>query len=233
MAQRKGRTGCINIGYYFRLITNKLYNKLPNYPTAEIKRRPLETPILKLKIYEPEKEPIEIIEKTIEPSEEDKIINTLFRLEKMGTLIQGDFPNKRIGIFTKEKKENDLNVISTKAIPEKIIFKSGIITKVGRIFTELPINIKYSRLIMISYTLGEIDLGITLTAIIFKINQCFWVQINVIGLIYIIQKIIIAFKNSAILSHVILLIKNCIINGVKNSWERILNSIPNLKLLII
>ena len=174
--QRKGRTGRINKGYYFRLITNKLYNKLDEYPKAEILRTPLETPILKLKIYEPEKEPQEILMKTIEPPEEEKIINTLFRLEKMGALIQGHFPDKGKGIFNNNNKKiitNNLNVTTTKEIQNKINYKSGIITKVGRIFAELPIDIKYSRLIMIAYALGEIDLGITLAAIISQDKSMF------------------------------------------------------------
>ena len=149
--QRKGRTGRTNKGFYFRLITKRLYEKLTDHPKAEILRTPLETPILKLKIYEPTKEPQDILMKTIEPPEEDKIINTLFRLEKMGALIKG------------KVQKDDYNSLSMK---KKVNYKSGVITTIGKIFAELPIDIKYSRLIMISYALGEIELGITLAAIL-------------------------------------------------------------------
>jgi ATP-dependent RNA helicase TDRD9 len=167
--QRKGRTGRTNKGFYFQLITRKLYNKLTNHPVAEILRTPLETPILKLKIYEPEKEPGDILLKTIEHPSEDKIINTLFRLEKMGALIQGHKEN--IYVIESKTGQNSGAIITNSV--KKTIYKSGIITKVGRIFAELPIDIKYSRLIMIAFALGEIDLGITLAAIYHKINRCF------------------------------------------------------------
>ena len=167
--QRKGRTGRTNKGFYFRLITKRLYEKLTDHPKAEILRTPLETPILKLKIYEPTKEPQDILMKTIEPPEEDKIINTLFRLEKMGALIQGEYINTTgINIF-----RDKLGVSISKKSENKVFYKSGIITKVGRIFAELPIDIKYSRLIMIAYALGEIDLGITLAAIISQEKNMF------------------------------------------------------------
>ena len=168
--QRKGRTGRTNKGFYFQLITKKLYNKLTNHPIAEILRTPLETPILKLKIYEPEKEPGDILLKTIQPPQEDKIINTLFRLEKMGALIQGNYAMKKV---EEEPVVDPQTGWVKKVVKDKKIYKSGIITKVGRIFAELPIDIKYSRLIMIAFALGEIDLGITLAAIISQDKSMF------------------------------------------------------------
>ena len=171
--QRMGRTGRTNKGYYFRLITKKLYDRLEDHPTPEILRTPLETPILKLKIYEPENEPQDILLKTIEPPEEEKIINTLFRLEKMGALIQGKYELNR-NFIDKKIIDDDMNVeVTKKNYNNKYIYKSGIITKVGKIFAELPIDIKYSRLIMIAYALGEIDLGITLAAIISQDKSMF------------------------------------------------------------
>ena len=171
--QRKGRTGRVNKGYYFQLITEKLYSKLDDHPRPEILRSPLETPILKLKIYEPEKEPQDILLKTITPPSEETIIKTLFRLEKMGALIQGRYIND-----LEDNNETKINTTKTgitfaKKIEKKNYYKSGIITKVGRIFAELPIDIKYSRLIMIAYALGEIDLGITLAAILSQDKSMF------------------------------------------------------------
>ena len=171
--QRKGRTGRVNKGYYFQLITEKLYRKLEDHPRPEILRSPLETPILKLKIYEPEKEPQDILLKTISPPSEETIINTLFRLEKMGALIQGRYVNDLEDNEELKIKKNKSGVIFKKKVGKKNYYKSGIITKVGRIFAELPIDIKYSRLIMIAYALGEIDLGITLAAIISQDKSMF------------------------------------------------------------
>jgi len=152
--QRKGRTGRVNTGYYFQLITKKLSDSLDDHPKPEILRTTLENPILKLKIYEPETEPSEILLKTISPPSEETILRTIFQLEKMGALIKGNI------VKIKKDSNNDSNEESV------IYYKSGVITKIGRIFAELPIDIKYSRLIMISYALGEIDLGITLAAIL-------------------------------------------------------------------
>ena len=153
--QRKGRTGRVNSGFYFQLITKKLSESLSDHPKPEILRTTLENPILKLKIYEPEYEPSDILLKTINPPSVGTILRTIFNLEKMGALIRG----KVIEFKTKEGI--------------KKYYKSGIITKIGRIFAELPIEIKYSRLIMISYALGEIDLGITLAAILSQDKSIF------------------------------------------------------------
>ena len=171
--QRKGRTGRVNKGYYFQLITEKLYKKLEDHPRPEILRSPLETPILKLKIYEPTQEPQDILLKTINPPSEETIVNTLFRLEKMGALIQGHYTYDLEDNIEIREKRNKNGTIITKVLPRKNPYKSGIITKVGRIFAELPIDIKYSRLIMIAYALGEIDLGITLAAIISQDKSMF------------------------------------------------------------
>ena len=157
--------------YYFKLITEKLNRKLTDYPESEILRMPLERLILKLKIYKIIKEPQEILMKTIKPLKKDKIINTILKLENIGALTLGYFPKKREGIF----KENETMIISKKESLNKTIYKykSGNITKVGRIFAELPIDIKYSRLIIIAYALGQIDLGITLAAILSQEKSIF------------------------------------------------------------
>ena len=155
--QRKGRTGRINNGYYFQLIRKKLYEALDDHPKPEILRTPLDNPILKLKIYDPEREPSDLLLRTISPPSEEAILRTIFKLEKMGALIKGNIINKNNYI----KGENNT------------YYKSGVITKIGKIFAELPIDIKYSRLIMISFALGEIDLGITLAAILSQERSIF------------------------------------------------------------
>ena len=150
-SQRKGRIGRVNHGFYFQLITSELYESLEEFPIPEILRISLEIPILKLKIHEPNKEPNDILLRTINPPEEEIILRTIFKLEKMGALIKG------------KVQKDDYNSLSMK---KKVNYKSGVITTIGKIFAELPIDIKYSRLIMISYALGEIELGITLAAIL-------------------------------------------------------------------
>ena len=162
--QRKGRIGRVNTGYYFQLITEKLYNNLDEKPVPEILRISLEIPILKLKIYEPEKEPKDILLKTINPPDEVTILRTIFKLEKMGALIKGKILNC------------DFN---SPNVNKRINYKSGVITTIGKIFAELPFDIKYSRLIMLSYSLGEIELGITLAAILSQERPIFLSSENV------------------------------------------------------
>ena len=94
--QRKGRTGRINNGYYFQLIRKKLYEALDDHPKPEILRTPLDNPILKLKIYEPEKEPSELLLRTINPPSEEVILRTILKLEKMGALIKGNIISIKI-----------------------------------------------------------------------------------------------------------------------------------------
>ena len=149
--QRKGRTGRVGEGYYFQLITKNSYKKLKPQPIPEIKRVPLETCILKLKIYEKDEEPENILNKTINKPSLQRIINSISRLEKMGALIN-------VKINNNDKEFN---------------YYSGEVTKIGHIFADLPIDVKYSRLIIIAFALGKIDVGITLAAILSQDRSIF------------------------------------------------------------
>ena len=156
--QRKGRIGRVNTGFYMQLITCELYDSLDEHPVPEILRISLENPILKLKIYEPDREPNDILLKTITPPNEILILRTIFKLEKMGALIKGYVIKDDYYPYSDKKKIN---------------YKSGTITTIGKIFAELPIDIKFSRLIMISYSLGKIEVGITLAAILSQDRSIF------------------------------------------------------------
>ena len=120
------------------------------------------------------------------PPSQEKIINTIFRLQKMGAIINLEFgAKKEENKMIEEEKEfneeikNSNNVIIIKKnnnISEnkkKIIYKSGKITNIGRIFADLNVDIKYSRLIIISYVLGQIEVGITLAAILSQERSLF------------------------------------------------------------
>ena len=174
-AQRRGRTGRVRKGKYFQLITRDLFRKFESYQVPEILRSPLETPILKLKIYDQEEEPEKILRQTMSPPSQEKIINTIFRLQKMGAIINFQFgnndePNNIIDI-------NDIEEISERNNSSKnkkeIKYKSGNITNIGKIFANLNVDIKYSRLIIISYVLGQIEVGITLAAILSQERSLF------------------------------------------------------------
>jgi HrpA-like RNA helicase len=82
----------------------------------------------------------------------------------MGALIKGKILNCDFNSPNVNKRNN---------------YKSGVITTIGKIFAELPFDIKYSRLIMLSYSLGEIELGITLAAILSQERPIFLSSENV------------------------------------------------------
>ena len=172
--QRKGRTGRVREGKYFQLITKELYQQLQEYQIPEILRSPLETPILKLKIFDEKEEPEKILRQTMSPPSQEKIINTIFRLQKMGAIINLEFGakdnnNNNRNECEEMKDSNDVIIIKKNNFPQNkknIEYKSGKITNIGKIFADLNVDIKYSRLIIISYVLGQIEVGITLAAIL-------------------------------------------------------------------
>ena len=161
--QRKGRTGRVARGYYFQLITKNLYNKFKDHQEPEILRTPLETPILKLKLYDQNEEPEKILFKTMNPPTQDAIIKTIFRLQKMGALVDVNFNDNQEIMDIEESYQEQ----------KGIKYSSGKITKIGRIFADLPIDIKYSRLIILSYSLGQINVGISLAAILSQDRSLF------------------------------------------------------------
>ena len=158
--QRKGRIGRISTGYYLKLIPKTLFDQLDEFPKSEILSKTLEIPILKLYLYTNNfNSSIEIIKNCFNvPSE--KVINNSFNiLENMGALIKNNKVDEFDNIdFLNDNKNNQYDYI---------------LTNVGKIFTELPLELKYSRLIVISYCLGNINLGITLASILSQEKSIF------------------------------------------------------------
>ena len=158
--QRKGRIGRISTGYYLKLIPKTLFDQLDEFPKSEILSKTLEIPILKLYLYTNNfNSNIEIIKNCFNvPSE--KVINNSFNiLENMGALIKNNKVDEFDNIdFLNDNKNNQYDYI---------------LTNVGKIFTELPLELKYSRLIVISYCLGNINLGITLASILSQEKSIF------------------------------------------------------------
>ena len=185
-AQRKGRTGRVRKGKYFQLITRELYKKFQDYQVPEILRSPLETPILKLKIYDENEEPEKILRQTMSPPSQEKIISTIFRLQKMGATINlkfgSDNEENNMDVINEQDEIKEIKDLDSVVIIKKnnlakekrnIRYKSGKITNIGKIFADLNVDIKYSRLIIISYVLGEIEVGITLAAILSQERSLF------------------------------------------------------------
>jgi ATP-dependent RNA helicase TDRD9 len=149
---------------------------LSEHQEPEILRTPLETPILKLKLYDEQQEPEVILSQTLNPPSLDVIINTIFRLEKMGALTNVFYHQKNANNDIKYKEIIESNGVTKRKKIEnnsKIKYSSGNITYIGKIFADLPIDIKFSRLIVLSFALGQIDVGITLAAILSQERQLF------------------------------------------------------------
>ena len=158
--QRKGRIGRISEGYYLQLIPQKLFEQLDILPKSEILSQTLEIPILKLFLYTNNFDSsVNIIENCINVPSKKAINNSFDILENLGAVIK----NNKI---YKNDNSNDINYINKNKFDYTL-------TNVGSIYTELPLELKYSRLIVISYVLGNINLGITLASILSQEKSIF------------------------------------------------------------
>ena len=144
--QRSGRTGRIREGFVFRLVSKDFFDKLNSFPIPEILRTPLEKVILKIKVFDCG-EPEEILNHSLDKPDEIDIQNSIINLQNLGALT-----------FSNEKS------------------KSGELTEVGKIYAELPISLKYSRFLMISYAFGILETGIIVTSIISQEKKIFKIK---------------------------------------------------------
>ena len=118
--QRAGRAGRVGNGYVFRLVYENFFNNLSQFSNPELLRVPLEKVILKIKVWNSGEEPDIILGRAIEPP-------LLRHIEKAITNLQN------YGALTVSAEES----------------KSGILTDLGKVYSELPIDIIYGRLIML------------------------------------------------------------------------------------
>jgi HrpA-like RNA helicase len=121
--QRKGRAGRVADGFVFKMCSKQFYeNGIPEYPKPEMQRCPLEKLILQIKLwgsYEPE----QILGRAIQPPEFRDICNAIKNLQQTGALT---FPPPNAGLDFKPK-----------------------ITALGKIFVNLPCDIKITRLFLL------------------------------------------------------------------------------------
>lgn len=151
--QRSGRAGRVKEGIVFRLVDSSFFNKgMDSFSTPEILRCPLEKVILRLKVWNKD-EPDKILGRTIEPP---------------------DFKNYEAGLDN--LINNGAITIRSKNHP------SGQLTNIGKVFAELPLDIKYSRLIMIAYSLGLVEPGIVLASILNQDKNLIRIDTNNIDL---------------------------------------------------
>jgi HrpA-like RNA helicase len=122
--QRSGRAGRVRDGFVFRMCPEDFYNyKMLNYPKPEMQRCPLEKLILQIKIWN-KFEPTHILGRAIQPP----II-------------------RDIGIAIKLLQETGALTIDLKDDSN-----SGEITELGKIFVNIPVDIKLTRLFLFGLT---------------------------------------------------------------------------------
>lgn len=124
--QRSGRAGRVRDGFVFRMCPEEFYTyKIQNYPKPEIQRCPLEKLILQIKIWN-KYEPTEILGRAIQPPIIRDIGIAIKTLQETGAL-------------TLSKDEDG---------------SSGEITSLGRVFVNIPCDIKITRLFLFGIPFG-------------------------------------------------------------------------------
>lgn len=142
-----GRAGRVSDGFCFRLVRKQFYEKdMSTDSCAEILRIPLEKTILRLKVWN-QGEPIDILGRTIEPPLIKMVNHAIRNLQAYGAL----------------------SVNSE-------ISESGELTELGRIYSVLPIEIKYSRLIILGYAFNLIEPAIIIAALLSNEKSIFKVK---------------------------------------------------------
>lgn len=118
------------------------------FSSPEILRVPLEKIILKLKVWDCG-EPEKILGRAIEPPKLTHIDTAINNLQNYGALTLG----------------------TTKSV-------SGELTELGKVYSEMPIDIKYSRLIMISYAFDMLEPAIVTASILSQEKNIFRKDFN-------------------------------------------------------
>ena len=160
--QRKGRAGRTRIGYVFRLIPKCFYDSLEENFSPEICRVKLDQVILRLKLYEDKNnffqknnditlEPKLALQKLMDPPRMIRIVSSIISLKFNGALELGPQFVER----------------------DKIV--CGDLTELGKIYAELPCSIIYSKLIMMTYAIGMLDIGIVIGSI-FHVDKKIFVK---------------------------------------------------------
>jgi len=152
LRQRAGRTGRVSDGYVFRLIPESFYNRdLDAFSKPELHRSPLDKLILRIKtLHESEKlakrpdaclfdNPKEVLGRAIEPPQLESIALAARNLQDNGALTTTDDAHK-----------NNL----------------GEITFLGKVYCDLPCEVKVTKMILLGLALGLKEEVITLAAIL-------------------------------------------------------------------
>ena len=124
--QRAGRVGRTSSGHVYRLVSHEFYNTMPKYTTPEMLRSSLETSVLRTKVLNMGK-PSEILGAALEPPDLRRVHDSILVLKEIGGMM-------RLGRDGKFDCED------------------GNLSLAGKIMSNLPLDVKISKLIILGYT---------------------------------------------------------------------------------
>lgn len=123
--QRAGRVGRTSSGHVYRLVSREFYNIMPKYTTPEMLRSSLETSVLRTKVLNMGK-PSEILGAALEPPDLRRVHDSILVLKEIGGMMRLD---------------ND----------GKFDCEDGNLSLAGKIMSNLPLDVKISKLIILGY----------------------------------------------------------------------------------
>jgi ATP-dependent RNA helicase TDRD9 len=139
--QRSGRTGRVCDGKVFRMIHKRFFDDyILNETEPEIMRVPLETTILRIKMFDSVTEnPITMLNKCMDTPKIEAVLNSILILKEAGGLHTCD--------------ENEV-----------FVYTDGDLTYQGRIMASIPIDVRLTKLLIFGYIFNVLDDAIIIAA---------------------------------------------------------------------
>lgn len=136
--QRRGRTGRTCDGVVYRLIHKSHFQRTEEFTMPEMKRSPLESIILQVKLLN-FLSPVQLLSKAMDPPRAGAISIAILKLKEVGGLSR----------LNEERKYTH---------------DDGRLTYVGRIMASLPLDIRATKLIVLGYVYSVLDEAIAIAA---------------------------------------------------------------------